>query len=124
MTDASHEILEILEEIRNLLKPISACFDEEYREVRAREQEVRVQRFRRLLTPRRRRIYPLLFDPRRLSQVEIAREADTKQPTVSRFVSALLKSELVQERTDSSGNRVYVDRYDLRKVAEEKHGQE
>ena len=119
VTNASSDILRVLEEIRDLMKPISACFEDEYREVLSTRQEARVKQFRRLLTPTRRRIYPLLLDPRRLSQAEIAREADTQQPTVSRFVTALLEAELVEETRDSSGNRVHRDRFDLRKVAEE-----
>jgi len=119
MTDSSEEILKVLNTIRDLLEPISACFEDDYREASIRKQEAKIKQFQELLTPTRRRIYPLLFDHRRLSQEAIAEEAGTSQPTVSRFVAKLLETGLIREASDREGNPVYEDAFDLRRIAEE-----
>jgi DNA-binding transcriptional ArsR family regulator len=117
MTGPNDELLQLLKEIRDLLVPISGCFEDQYR-------ETKVKQFRELLTPTRRRVFPLLFHPRRLSQDKIAEAAQTSQPTISRFVSALLESGLIQEASDREGNPVYEDVFDLGSVAEEHDEQE
>lgn len=111
MADPKDEILQLLKEVRDLLVPISGCFEEQYR-------EKKVKQFRGMLTPVRQRIYPLLLDDRRLLQEAIADDADTSQPTVSRFVTKLMESGLIREGSDSEGNPVYEDVFDLRRIAE------
>lgn len=113
MTDSRDDILQLLIEIRNLLEPISACFKDQFAEIQRQELGARFEEFEALLTSKRRRIFPLLFDPRRLSQVEIAEEAGTTQPTVSRFISELLEHGLVEQTKDETGATAYEDKFGL-----------
>jgi DNA-binding MarR family transcriptional regulator len=119
MSDPTREIVGLLEEIRDLLIPISASFEEQYDEVQKQRRETKRRQLESLLTDARRPVYPLLFDVRRLSQDAIAREANTTQPTVSRFISALLEAELIGERQDQTGATVYEDTYRLMEFLEE-----
>ena len=118
MTHSTDDIRPLLEEIRDLLEPISACFEDEYRELQLQRTEAKHEELEEMLTPTRRLIHALLFDPRRLSQQAIADEAGTTQPTVSRFVSALLERGLIEQTKDRNGNIVYQDPLGLRKLAE------
>jgi Fe2+ or Zn2+ uptake regulation protein len=119
MSDSTREIVGLLEEIRDLLIPISASFEEQYREVQKQRRETKRKQLESLLTDARRSVYPLIFDARRLSQDAIAREANTTQPTVSRFLSALLEAELIKQREDQTGATVYEDTYRLMEFLEE-----
>lgn len=113
MTKSEQNVLAVLKEIRDLLIPISACFEEQYAEIRRQRLGAKVDTFRNMMTEARKRILPLLFDPRKLSQVEIAELANTTQPTVSRLVSILLEQGLIAQSEDADGRIKYEDKYDL-----------
>ena len=113
MSTSNDELLKTLKEIRDLLIPISACFEDQYLEVQRQRRAEKQEDFRAILTPARREIYPLLFDPRRLSQAEIAGQVNTTQPTVSRFVNILLERGLIEQLEDEDGVTVYRDKYNL-----------
>lgn len=118
MTD-SKGILEVLGNIRDLLVPISACFEDQYKEIQRQQLGSKLEELEALLaTSQRRNIFPLLFDPRPLSQVDIAKEARTTQSTVSRFISALLEHGLIEQTRDETGAVIYKDRFSLRKLME------
>ncbi len=119
MADSRDDILQLLIDIRDLLEPISACFKEQFVEIQRQQLGAKFEEFEALLTSKRRSVFPLLFDPRHLSQVEIAREAQTTQPTVSRFVSELLERDLIEETKDETGTTVYEDKFGLRRLMEE-----
>lgn len=118
MTQSNDDIRKLLKKIVQLLEPISACFEDEYRELQLQRTEAKLDQLKKMLTPTRRRIYALLFDPRRLSQQAIASEAGTSQPTVSRFVSALLERGLIEQAKDRNGNVVYEDTLGLSTMME------
>jgi hypothetical protein len=110
------EILEVLEEIRNLLIPISYCFKEKYLEIRRDETRERLGALEELLTPVRRKIFPLLFAPEGVKQVELAKQAETNQPNVSRLISILLEQGFIEQVEDNDGNVVFKDIYGLREL--------
>ena len=115
----SEEILEILKNIHSLLVPISACFEKQYEEIQSQRFESKLKELEVLLTTsQRRNIFPLLFDPRSLSQVDIAKEAGTTQPTVSRFIGMLLEHSLIEQTRDETGAVTYKDRFNLRELME------
>jgi len=111
MDTSNNELLKILEEIRDLLIPISACFEDEYLDIQ--RQKKRLEDLKPMLTSIRRSIFPLLFDPRRLSQVAIAEEVTTSPSNVSRFTKTLLEKDFVEQIKDENGNTVYQDKYNL-----------
>jgi len=111
MSTDSDELLRVLYEIRDLLVPISACFEDKYSAVQRKAKKV--ESFKATLTPVRQRIYPLLFDARHLSQIEIAKEVDTTQPTVSKFVNMLLEQGLIGQFNNEDGMATYQDKYSL-----------
>lgn len=118
MTD-SEEILEVLKKLHDLLVPISACFEEQYEEIQRQRFGPKLEEVEALLTTsKRRKILPLLFDPGRLSQVDIAKEAGTTQATVSRFISALLKRGLIEQTKDETGTVAYEDKFNLKRLME------
>lgn len=117
MTD-SEEILELLRKIHDLLVPVSAYFEEQFAKTQRQRLGVKLEEFETLLTPVRRDIFPLLFDSRHPSQVEIAKEANTTQPTVSRFINALLERGLIEQTKDKTGTVIYEDKFNLRKLME------
>jgi DNA-binding MarR family transcriptional regulator len=119
MSTSNDELLKTLKEIRDLLIPISACFEDQYLEVQRQRKAEKQEAFRALLTPTRREIYPLLFDPRRLSQVEIAEQGNTTQPTVSKFVNILLEQGLIEQVVDEDRVTVYRDKYNLLDVLQD-----
>ena len=114
MTDINEEILGLLREMRKLLIPISACFEQQYFEIRREQKEL--AEFQAFLTPTRAKIYPLLFDSRRLKQGQMAEEAGTSQPTVSTFIGSLLKRGWIQE--DDTGEAPYREVFPFRKMME------
>jgi hypothetical protein len=107
----SDEILKILKEIRDLLVPISACFEEQFAEIQRERLGTKLKGLEALLTPIRLKICPLLFDPRNLTQTQIAEEANTTQPTVSRFINTLLEHGWIEP--DETGAAPYKDKFDL-----------
>ena len=118
MTD-SEGILEVLRNIHDLLVPISACFEEQYEEIQRQRFGSKLEELEVLLTTSQRRdIFPLLFDPRRLSQVDIAKEVGTTQSTVSRFISTLLKCGLIERSKDETGTATYEDKFNLKRLVE------
>ena len=113
MDGGEQDILRLLKEIRDLLVPISACFEEQYAEIRRQRLAAQLKAFAELMTPARRKIFPLLFE--NLSQVEIASRAHTTQPTVSRLINSLLGNGLIAEEKDVNGQTRYVDEFDLKR---------
>ena len=85
-----------------------------------REYKEKLEELEALLTTdERRNVFPLLFDLRHLSQAAIAKETDTTQPTVSRFINLLLEHDLIGQAKDETGTVVYVDKFDLVGLMEE-----
>jgi len=120
MTDSRDDISEALREIRDLLAPISAYFEKQYAEIQRQQSEEKLKELEALLTTdKRRNVFPLLFDSRHLSQAEIAKETNTTQPTVSRFIKALLEHGLIEETKDETGTTIYEDKFGLRRLMEE-----
>lgn len=111
MTSSEDAILRLLGEIKALLEPISANHRMQF----LREQE---RLLKGMITPVSRRVIPLLFDPRRLTQARIAKLAEVSQPTVSRIVADLKKRGLITEEKDSNFNSKYVDRFNLVQLIE------
>ena len=64
------------------------------------------------MTDHRRKVFPLLFDQRHLSQSEIAKAVGISQPSVSQFVSLLIESNLI-EQVKEGDKIIYHDKYDL-----------
>jgi predicted transcriptional regulator len=119
MADSEKEILEILRKIHDRLVPISTCFQGQYEEIQRQRFGSKLEDLEALLTtPERRKVFSLLFSPRRLSQTDIAREAGTTQPTVSRFISMLLKRGFIERKKDETGTITYEDKFNLRKLME------
>lgn len=116
MDTNNDELLKILTEIKELLIPISACFEDQYLEIQKIKLGEKLQAFEDMLTPIRRQIFPLLFDPNIPSQVDIAKKVNTSQPTVSRFVNMLLEQGYIEQIEDEVGNVTYKDKYNLVKL--------
>ena len=110
--------LVLLREIRDLLKPISACHEEQYQKLQSQQTKAKIDALKPLLTSVRQKIFQLLFDPKHLSQVEIAQMAGTTQPTVSRFISKLIELELIEPIEIEGGNVYYKDKYNLASLPE------
>ncbi len=86
------------------------------------QSEARFRELEPLLTSQRRAVFRLLFDSRHLSQAQIAEEVNTTQPTVSRFISALLAHGLIDQARDETGTVVYKDKFNLAERMEEGNG--
>lgn len=116
MYDQNTEILEVLKEIRDTLNRFFICFEDEYIEIQKQKYKEKLQNFEDMLTDVREMIFPLLFDKKHYSQMEIAQLVGTTQPTVSRFVSTLVENDLIEQSEDKDGNIIYHDKYDFIKV--------
>ena len=110
------EVLKVLEEIRDLLVPISYCFKDKYLEIRRDETHEKLAALEELLTPVRRKIFPLLFAPEGVKQVELAKQAETNQPNVSRLIGILLDGGFIEQSVNDEGNVVFKDIYNLREL--------
>lgn len=111
------EILIILEQIKELLIPISACYQDKYLEIQTQKAGERLEKLKSLLnTNTRRQIFLLLFDHEGINQGEVAKKANTTQPTVSRFISSLLEEGFIESVNDGSGKNIYRDKYNLLKL--------
>lgn len=115
MDESKGEVLEVLVEIQDTLNRIYACFEDQYLEIQERKYGEKVKAFKAMLTDIRRRIFPLLFDKRHLSQVEIAKVVGISQPAISKFVSLLIENDLI-EQVDEAEKIIYRDKYDLIKL--------
>lgn len=110
------ELLEVAKEIRELLSRIYVCFEDQYFEIQKKKAGEKLKALKAVLTtPERKRIYPLLFDPRNLSQAEIAKEAQVTRPAVTQFVSLLLEQGLI-EQDKRNGRFIYYDKDGLAKL--------
>jgi len=118
MTASNDELLTVLKEIRDILSRVYVCFEDQYREKQAQKAQEKLEALKGMMTPERERVYPLLFDHPRLSQAEIASRTDTSQPTVSRFIAALLEQGLIEETQSKNGSVTYVDKYDFLELME------
>ena len=113
MSPNNDEVLVVLKEIRDTLSRIYTCFEEQYQDIQSRKIGDRLTTLQNILTPVRKSIFPLLFDSRRLSQSEIAREIGSNRSTVSKFLKALLELGLIEQIEDDDGTTRYHDTYDL-----------
>ncbi len=116
MDNQNIEILEVLIEIRDTLNRIFICFEDEYIEIQKRKYEEKLDAFEEMLTDVRKKIFPLLFDQKHYSQVEIAQLVGASQPTVSNFVRSLVENGLIEQIEDEDGKIIHCDRYNLLKV--------
>jgi predicted XRE-type DNA-binding protein len=115
MDEPKGEVLEVLVEIRDTLNRIYACFEDEYLEIQKRKYGEKVKAFEAMLTDVRKKIFPLLFDQKQLSQGEIAKVVGISQPAVSQFVKLLIENDLI-EQVDKADKIIYRDKYDLIKL--------
>lgn len=115
MTGSTDDILMVLKEVKDLLLPISACFEEQYSEIRRQ----RWNELEALLDPVRRRVYPLLFDRGHRSLRAIAKEAKTNHKRVKRFADTLVREGLITQTEDEPGEVVYRDIFYLAPLLEE-----
>jgi CRP-like cAMP-binding protein len=106
MLNREDEVIDLLHAIRDLLEPIS----ENHRQQYLRDRELMLQG---VITPVSRKIIPLLFDPRQLTQQRIAEIAGVSQPTVSRVIRDLKARNLIAEVKDENYNVKFVDKWDL-----------
>jgi len=113
MSTTNDAFLGVLKEIRDTLSRIYTCFEDQYLEIQKQKAEKELAALEEMLTSARRRIYPLLFDHRRLSQTKIADEVGITQSAVSKFISALLAQDLIDRVEDEDSNVTYRDKYDL-----------
>ena len=111
MSATNDELLGVLKEIRDTLSRIYTCFENQYLEIQKQREKLAV--LEDMLTPVRRKIYPLLFDRRQLSQTAIANEVGITQQSVSQFISVLLAQDLIDRVEDEDSNVTYRDKYDL-----------
>jgi len=111
MSATNDELLGVLKEIRDTLSRIYTCFENQYLEIQKQREKLAV--LEDMLTPVRRKIYPLLFDRRQLSQTAIANEVGITQQSVSQFISLLLAQDLIDRVEDEDSNVTYRDKYDL-----------
>ncbi len=119
MDQQNEKIYDVLIEIRDLLAHISFCFEDQYKEILEKRTEERYIKLKDVLnTDIRKKIFPLLFDSKHLSQGGIASLAQTTQPTVSKFISELVKNDLI-EQLEENGKTIYRDKYNLQKMIEE-----
>jgi DNA-directed RNA polymerase specialized sigma subunit len=109
MDEYQQNILVLLKEIRDLLEPISE-------ESRTQFLQEKLKQFKAAITRKNRVIVPLLFDPRGLTQTQIAEEAEASQPTVSRLISELMEAKLIDTST-KNGRTIYIDKYNLMRLA-------
>jgi predicted XRE-type DNA-binding protein len=115
MDEPKDEVLEVLVEIRDTLNRIYTCFEDEYLEIQKRKYGEKVKVFEAMLTDVRKKIFPLLFDQRHLSQVEIAQAVGITQSAVSKFVSSLIENDII-EQVEEADKIIYRDKYDLIKL--------
>lgn len=115
MDEPKDEALAVLVEIRDTLNRIYTCFEDQYLEIQKRKYGEKVKVFEAMLTDVRKKIFPLFFDQRRLSQVDIAKVVGISQPAVSQFVRLLIENDLI-EQVEEAGSITYRDKYDLSKL--------
>jgi len=118
MDELKDETYAVLVEIRDTLDRIYTCFEDQYLEIQKRKYGEKVKAFEEMLTTVRKKIFPLLFDQRHLSQVEIAKAIGVNQSAVSRFVSSLIENDLI-EQVDEADKTIYRDKYELTKLIRE-----
>jgi len=102
----ARKIIRLLEEIRDLLMPVS----DEYLPAYA-ERRRTLLLLQKVVTSREREKMYTLMDGTR-SQAEIAREVGVTQPAVSQFISALAENELVDFIRDGAFKKP-VSKYDI-----------
>ena len=112
MNEFETSVLQTLQEIKELLEPISSQHKEAF-------LHDKLNLLRGVITPKNAQAFRLLFDPRSLTQQQIAREADVSQPTVSRLVKELLEKRLIEEKKNSNLNVAYVDKWNLQNLLDQ-----
>ena len=117
MDESKDEILEVLVEIRDTLNCIYTCFEDDYLEIQRRKHGEKVKAFEAMLTDARKKIFPLLFDKRQLSQVDIADVVGVSQQAVSQFVKLLIENDII-EQVDEANQIIYRDKYNLIKLVQ------
>jgi DNA-binding MarR family transcriptional regulator len=117
MSENNDELLEVAKEIRDILLRIFVCYEEQYTEIQRKKAAEKLKALKAVLTTsERKKIYYLLFDPRNLSQTDIAKEVKVSQPAVSQCVNALLGQDLIEQAKSENGKVVYKDKYNLAKL--------
>jgi len=120
MASENDELLGVVKEMRDILLKIFECYEEQYLEIQRRKFGEKHDAFKKLLTPIRRKIFPLFFDPRELSQTSIANEVNTSKQNVNNFIALLLETDLVSKVVEKDGKVVYQDKYRLMNLLSEK----
>ncbi len=116
MVIQQNPVLDVLNEIKELLIPISAHFEAEYIGTKQKQLESI------LSTDVKKKIYSLLFDTRKLSQSDIAKEANTTQPSVSRLIASLLETKLIAKDKDEAGKEYFIEKFSFATQLETKNG--
>jgi DNA-binding MarR family transcriptional regulator len=116
MIESEESAIKLLAEIRELLIPIAAHFEQEYAGTKRKQLE------ELLSTETKQKIFLLLFNVQNLPQTEIAKLTNTTQPTVSRLITSLLDAELIGKGVDENGKDYYIDKYGLSRKVEIKNG--
>jgi predicted transcriptional regulator len=114
MEKSDNDNLQVLLEIRDTLNRIYICFEKEYLEIQKQKYEEKIKKFEEMLTDTRKKIFPLLFDQRHFSQVDIAKQVGASKQAVSLFVNLLLENDLIEQHKEA-GQVIYRDKYDLTK---------
>ncbi|MGA7195124.1 MAG: winged helix-turn-helix domain-containing protein [Anaerolineales bacterium] len=115
MRSYEEDVIKLLTEIKELLTPISAHYGPEYIGTKQKQ----LKEF--LATETKRKIFSLLFDPNNLSQTDIAKLADTTQPSVSRLIASLLEAGLIEKDIDENGKEYFIEKFKLSEKPEAKN---
>ena len=115
MSKYEEEVIKLLNEIKDLLTPVSAHYEPGYTGTKQKQ----LKEF--LSTETKRKIYSLLFDPHNFSQTEIAKLATTTQPSVSRLIATLLEAGLIEKDVDENGKDYFVEKFTLSQESEAKN---
>lgn len=110
MEEENQQVITLLKDIRDILQRIDLCFEDQYLEKQKQKNAEKFSKFESILNDSRKKIFPMLFDNKHLSQSEIARIVGVDKSTVSRFIKDLLENDLIeQNKTD---DKVYYrDKY-------------
>jgi len=116
MDEQEDEVFSVLVEIRDTLNRIYTCFEEQYLEIQKKKLAKKISALETMLnTDERKKVFPLLFDKNYSSQKEIASSGGMTQSGVSKFVSSLIESDLI-EQLKENGKTTYHDKYELLKL--------
>lgn len=115
MDEHNNEILKVLIEIKETLNRIYFCFENQYFEIQEQKNIEKIKVFESILTESRRKVFPLLFNEKHLSQSEISKIGGISQQAVSQFVKQLIDNDLIEQRNENE-KVIYFDKYDLKRI--------